>query len=150
MVRLKVSRGVAYLMLRGWPTVFSKAKLLGLVLLAVAAAILAAGCSFSGKEAAASPSTPMLKLDPIVVNLAEPGRYVKVTSVFSFYSAAEEKAAEAETAKLRDAVISTLRKKTTGEMVDTASLKKDLLDAANRALRPAEAAGLYFEELLIQ
>lgn len=61
---------------------FSKTKLLGLFLLSVTAAALAAGCSFSGKEVAASPNTPVLKLDPIVVNLAESGRYVRVFTKF--------------------------------------------------------------------
>ncbi len=127
-----------------------KVKLLGLALLVFAIAILNAGCSFSGKEASASSSMPVLKLDSIVTNLAEPRRYIRITPVLSFYNYAEKKAAEAETDKLREAIIFALRHKTVKDLGDTDSLKKDLVSAVNRALQSNGVTGIHFEELLVQ
>lgn len=128
----------------------SRVKLLGLTLLVFAIVILTAGCSFSGKEALASSSMPVLKLDSIVTNLAEPRRYIRLTPVLSFYNAYDEKAAEAETDKLRDAIILTLRHKTVKDLGDTDLLRKDLVLAVNRALQSNGVADIHFEELLIQ
>ncbi|MGB9848877.1 MAG: flagellar basal body-associated FliL family protein [Moorellaceae bacterium] len=115
--------------------------------------VLLGGCSFVGGKAEASPKKDItLKLDSIVTNLADRGRYVRTTVVLSFPSPEGMKKAEDRTAALRDAIIMTLRKKTVEDLADTSKLKKDLLEAVNRALEPAsvEASKVWLEDLITQ
>lgn len=127
-----------------------KVKLMGLILLVFTLMVLTTGCSFSGEEASALSNMPVLKLDSIVTNLAEPRRYIRLTPVLSFYDEYDKKIAEAETNKLLDAIILTLRHKTIKDVGDTDQLKKDLIIAVNRALGASKVAGIHFEELLVQ
>jgi|GEM_PF-5067858 len=110
------------------------------------------GCSVLGGRAEAPPEPVILRLGPIVTNLAEPGRYVRATVVLSFPDPEGLKTAEERAPELRDALIMALRKKTVADMVDTTKLKQELLGAVDRVLGPAgvSTAKVWLDELLIQ
>jgi len=138
-----------------------------LVLAPVAAIALAAGGYFgytflSGKGKAAvsdnSASTPkgksvLFSLDPFVVNLSEPGRYLKVTMQFEVAGESYQPLVAEKVPILRDAII-TLIGSQTYEFVSSPEgklqLKDEILLRTNRIFGKEVFRNLYFTDFVMQ
>jgi flagellar FliL protein len=95
-----------------------------------------------------------MALDPFVLNLAEPGRFLKVTMQIEIADAALQPAVETRIPQLRDAVITLVSSKS-ADSVSTPDgkfqLKDDLLLRANQAMGEGVTfKNLYFTEFVMQ
>ena len=107
----------------------------------------------AARPAAKEGKTILFSMDPFVVNLAEPGRYLKVTMQFELVGAADEKSVNDKIPILRDVII-TLVGNQTYEYVASAEgkiqLKEDILLRANRIFGREVFRNLYFTEFVMQ
>ena len=105
------------------------------------------------KPAAKEGKTILFSMDPFVVNLSEPGRYLKVTMQFELVGGADEKSVNDKIPILRDVII-TLVGNQTYEYVASAEgkiqLKEDILLRANRIFGREVFRNLYFTEFVMQ
>lgn len=94
-----------------------------------------------------------LVLEPFILNLAEPGRHLKVAVQLELARKEDETWVKEGTAKLRDAIILLLSSKTT-EAVATPEgkfqLKDEILLRANQALNKEAFKNVYFTEFVMQ
>jgi flagellar FliL protein len=108
-----------------------------------------AGIEVGRKEA----KTALFALDPFVVNLSEPGRYLKVTMQFELSSSADEKYITERVPILRDVII-TLIGNQTYEYAASAEgkiqLKEEILLRTNRIFGKEVFRNLYFTEFVMQ
>lgn len=138
-----------------------------LLFLVVPAVLLAAGggyyawATLSGgaKGRAARPGVaahakPLLfSMDPFVVNLSEPGRYLKVTMQFELSDAAAEPLATEKMPILRDAVISLIGSQPYDLVASPEGklhLKEEILVRANAAAGREIFRNLYFTDFVMQ
>lgn len=96
----------------------------------------------------------LMALDPFVLNLAEPGRFLKVTMQIEIVDAALQPSVESRIPQLRDAVITLVSSKS-ADSVSTPDgkfqLKDDLLLRANQAMGEGVTfKNLYFTEFVMQ
>lgn len=95
-----------------------------------------------------------LNLEPLVVNLADPGgrRYLRVTITLEFTDPKVEKEMARVGYRVRDAIIQVLRSKTVADLApDQADkVRQELLDTVNGLLEKGKFTGLYFQEFIIQ
>ncbi|WP_172839078.1 flagellar basal body-associated FliL family protein [Thermanaeromonas toyohensis] len=109
-----------------------------------ACVFLLAGCSSHAEKK----GPYVTELGPIATNVAEEKRYVRVTLVLE---TGNEPLPETEVPRIRDAVISLLRRKSAVELADTATLKQELLEVVRRAVGGrVYVQGVYFRELIVQ
>lgn len=95
-----------------------------------------------------------LALEPLVVNLADPGsrRYLRVTITLEFTDARVEKEMQRVGYRVRDSIIQILRSKTVADLApDRAEkVRQELLGTINGLLEEGKITGLYFQEFIIQ
>jgi flagellar FliL protein len=95
----------------------------------------------------------LLVLEPFILNLAEPGRHLKVAVQLELVRKEDEEWVKEGTAKLRDAVILLLSSKT-AEAVATPEgkfqLKDEILLRANQAMKKEVFKNVYFTEFVMQ
>lgn len=145
-----------------------KPVLLLIVVLAVAvvlAAVAYFGYPYIRSQGNEKPATPaaetgkketkivLFSMDPFVVNLSEPGRYLKVTMQFELSGEADEKSIPDKVPILRDVII-TLIGNQTYEYAASAEgkirLKEDILLRTNRIFGREVFRNLYFTEFVMQ
>ena len=97
--------------------------------------------------------TILFSLDPFIVNLAEPKRFLKITLEFELKDKSYEEFLEKETARLRDVIITLL----SGKSFDSLSgpegklqLKDEILLRANNTLGNNFFKNIYFTEFVMQ
>ena len=144
-------------------------KILFLIIILVVIAGLAAGGFFgykmfiarddggggenAGKEVKKGGKTSLFPIDPFVVNLSEPGRYLKVTMQFELAPGVDERVINEKIPVLRDIII-TLIGNQTYEYAASAEgkiqLKEDILLRTNRLFGKEVFQNLYFTEFVMQ
>lgn len=95
----------------------------------------------------------LMAIDPFVVNLSAPGRYLKVTIHFELTDPAFEKTLEAKNPVLRDAVITLLSSKSTEAVAGPEGknqLKDEIIYRVNQAVGEKAVKNLYFTEFVMQ
>ncbi len=96
----------------------------------------------------------LMALDPFVLNLAEPGRFLKVTMQLEIVDATQQPSVEARIPQLRDAVITLVSSKSAHAVASPEGkfqLKDDLLLRANQAMGEGVTfKSLYFTEFVMQ
>lgn len=133
----------------------------GAVVLALAAGFvtytqfIAKGKSGEGhkKEDAKDVKAMLVPLDPFVLNLAEQGRFLKVTMQLELAEASQQQGISDRIPQLRDAIITLVSSKSS-ESVSTPEgkfqLKDELLLRANQAIGKDVFKNLYFTEFVMQ
>jgi len=95
----------------------------------------------------------LFSMDPFVVNLSEPGRYLKVTMQFELSGEADDKSVAEKMPILRDVII-TLIGNQAYEYAASAEgkiqLKEDILLRSNRVFGKEVFRNLYFTEFVMQ
>ncbi|WP_258359716.1 flagellar basal body-associated FliL family protein [Moorella sulfitireducens] len=93
-----------------------------------------------------------MSLEPIVVNLADPGlrRYLRTTITLEYGNAKLTAELNEKVYRVRDTLISVLRSKKTDDLQNEDALKRELLTAVNAQLVGGQVEALYFEEFIIQ
>ncbi|MBC7324840.1 MAG: flagellar basal body-associated FliL family protein [Moorella sp. (in: Bacteria)] len=93
-----------------------------------------------------------MSLEPIVVNLADPGlhRYLRAKITLEYSEAKLTAELDDKVYRIRDIIISVLRSKKTDDLQNEDALKRELLAAVNSQLFAGQVQGLYFEEFIIQ
>jgi flagellar basal body-associated protein FliL len=116
-----------------------------MVLVFAVAAWLMAGCAGGGGEL---PATVQVK--DVVTNLADSAHYARLSMVLETDKSGAKKLAKEE-AKVRDAVVSVLRRHSAEDTRgDLGPLRKELLAAINRAVGGDYVRAVYFEEFVTQ
>jgi len=97
--------------------------------------------------------TILFSLDPFIVNLAEPKRFLKITIEFELKNKSYEEMIKKETSRLRDIIITLL----SGKSCDSLSgpegklqLKDEILLRANKALGNDFFKNIYFTDFVTQ
>jgi flagellar FliL protein len=144
-----------------------KSKLL-LIVAPIALVALAAGGYFGytflshgkGAAAAAAKKDPkkdgkvvLFSVDPFVVNLSEPGRYLKVTMQFELSGEVDEKAVTEKVPILRDVIITLIGNQTYDYAASTegkVQLKDEILLRTNRLFGKEVFRNLYFTDFVMQ
>jgi len=142
--------------------IFSVAAIV-LIGIVVAAGLFLGWISFPGssstkKKEAVPPAVaigPMLKINPLVINLKEEGgrRYIKTTIVLEIGRPEWLEEVRSKVPLLTDLAILTLSDKRTKELQSAEAkenLKKELLEKMNQALGSPKVAQIYFDEFLSQ
>lgn len=142
--------------------IFSAAGILFIGIVA-AAALLLGWISFPGsspakKKEVVPPAVaigPMLKINPLVINLREEGgrHYVKTTIVLEIGRPEWLEEVRSKSPLLTDLAILTLSDKRLKELQDVEAkenLKKELLLKISQALGSQKVAQIYFDEFLLQ
>jgi flagellar FliL protein len=97
--------------------------------------------------------TALIALDSFVLNLAEQGRFLKVTMQFELADAMNQQLVTERMPQLRDAIITLMGSKT-AESVSSAEgklqLKDELILRANQAVGKDVFKNLYFTEFVMQ
>lgn len=110
----------------------------------------------SGKEAqkeAKAEKSVLVSVDPFVVNLSDPGRYLKVTIQLEVEDPANQPAVTEKVPKLRDAIITLLSSKSADSVAGPEGkfqLKDEILLRTNQAMGKDVFKGLYFTEFVMQ
>ena len=97
--------------------------------------------------------TALVALDSFVVNLAEQGRFLKVTMQFELADAADQPIVIEKTPQLRDAIITLVSSKSAEAVASPegkVQLKDELLLRANQAVGRDIFKNLYFTEFVMQ
>jgi len=97
--------------------------------------------------------TALIALDPFVVNLAEQGRFLKVTMQFELGDAINQQMVTEKTPQLRDAIITLVSSKSADAVSSPEGkfqLKDELLLRANQAMGKEIFKNLYFTEFVMQ
>ncbi len=144
-----------------------KSKLL-LIVAPIALVALAAGGYFGytflsqgkAKTAAAAKKDPkkdgkvfLFSVDPFVVNLSEPGRYLKVTMQFELSGEVDEKSVTEKVPILRDVIITLIGNQTYEYAASTegkVQLKDEILLRTNRLFGKEVFRNLYFTDFVMQ
>lgn len=95
----------------------------------------------------------LMAIDPFVVNLSAPGRYLKVTIHFELTDPALEKTLKAKNPVLRDAIITLLSSKSTEAVAGPEGknqLKDEIIYRVNQAMGEKAVKNLYFTEFVMQ
>ena len=116
------------------------------------------GSSPAQKKEVAPPATaigPMLKINPLVINLREEGarHYIKTTIILEIGHPEWLEEVRSKVPLLTDLAILTLSDKRLKELQDAEAkenLKKELLVKMNQALGSPKVAQIYFDEFLSQ
>ena len=135
------------------------------VILAVIVVALAAGGDFGykfffagkgnkeSKPTTKEAKTTLFSMDPFVVNLSEPGRYLKVTMQFELVGGVDERSVNDKIPILRDLIISLIGNQTyeyAASAEGKIQLKEDILLRANRIFGKEVFRNLYFTEFVMQ
>ncbi|HYA86422.1 MAG TPA: flagellar basal body-associated protein FliL [Nitrospirota bacterium] len=136
---------------------------IGIIVFAVAGGIAAYSLLFSGKGGESSqeskhdlkndPKSALVALDAFVLNLAEQGRFLKVTMQFEITDQAEQPLVAERTPQLRDAIITLMSSKsaeTLSSPEGKMQIKDELLLRANQAVGKDVFKNLYFTEFVMQ
>ena len=95
----------------------------------------------------------LFSMDPFVVNLSEPGRYLKVTMQFELSGEADEKSIPEKMPILRDVIITLIGNQTfeyAASSEGKIQLKEDILLRTNRVFGKEVFRNLYFTEFVMQ
>jgi len=107
----------------------------------------------SKKEEKKDTKSALIALDSFVVNLAEQGRFLKVTMQFEIGDAANQQMVTEKTPQVRDAIITLVSSKS-AESVSSPEgkfqLKDEILLRANQAVGKDVFKNLYFTEFVMQ
>jgi len=97
--------------------------------------------------------TALIALDPFVVNLAEQGRFLKVTMQLEIGDALNQPLIAEKTPQLRDAIITLVSSKSADAVSSPEGkfqMKDELLLRANQAMGKEIFKNLYFTEFVMQ
>ncbi len=134
---------------------------IGIIVLALGGGVGAYILFFAGKgaheeakhEQKKEVKTALVALDSFVLNLAEQGRFLKVTMQFELADAADQPLVTEKTPQLRDAIITLVSSKS-AESVSSPEgkiqLKDELLLRANQSVGRDVFKNLYFTEFVMQ
>jgi flagellar FliL protein len=135
----------------------------GIIVVALAGGIAAYSLLFSGKggESAAEvkhelkkdTKTTLVALDSFVLNLAEQGRFLKVTMQFEIADVANQQLVADRTPQLRDAIITLMSSKSAEALSSPEGklqIKDELLLRANQAIGKDVFKNLFFTEFVMQ
>jgi flagellar FliL protein len=136
--------------------------LIGIIVVALAGGIGVYSLLFSGKESKTSEAkhekkeeskTALIALDSFVLNLAEQGRFLKVTMQFELADIANQPLVTEKTPQLRDAIITLVSSKSAEGLTSPEGkmqIKDELLLRANQAVGKDVFKNLYFTEFVMQ
>ncbi len=135
---------------------------IGIIVIALAGGMAAYMLLFSNRgahqdakheEKKETTKTALVALDSFVLNLAEQGRFLKVTMQFELADAANQQLVTEKTPQLRDAIITLVSSKS-AESVSSPDgklqLKDELLLRANQSVGKDVFKNLYFTEFVMQ
>jgi flagellar protein FliL len=106
-----------------------------------------------GEDKKSMVKTVLIALDPFVVNLAEQGRFLKVSMQFELGDALNQPQVAEKTPQLRDAIITLVSSKSADAVSSPEGkfqLKDELLLRANQAMGKDIFKNLYFTEFVMQ
>jgi flagellar FliL protein len=97
----------------------------------------------------------VIELSPFIVNLAdvEQARYLRMTVSLGVGEGASEKPDQVFTTKVRNAMLAVLTNKTSAEVLSIdgkAKLRKELLEAAQKASSQPEVKAVYITDFIVQ
>jgi flagellar FliL protein len=147
-----------------------KGSSLKLIIIVVAAALVLAGGGVGayvflagkkadssegghGEQKAAESQSALVPLEPFVVNLSAPGRYLKVSIQFEIKDTSSQEMVTQKMPILRDAVITLLSSKSSEAVSGPEGkyeLKDEILFRANQALGKEVFKNIYFTEFVMQ
>ena len=149
------------------PGVPKKGSKMLIIIIVIAAVVLGAG-GFAGykllagknndgvtHEVKASVKTSIIALDPFVLNLADHGRYLKVTLQFEVSDESLHETVKAKTPQLRDTIITLVSSKSLNSISSPEGkfqLKDEVLFRANQIMGMDKDTfkNLYFTEFVMQ
>ena len=105
------------------------------------------------KEAKKDGKVVLFSVDPFVVNLSEPGRYLKVTMQFELSGEMDEKSVTEKVPILRDVIITLIGNQTYEYAASTegkVQLKDEILLRTNRLFGKEVFRNLYFTDFVMQ
>ena len=117
---------------------------------------------FKGGKSSSSPAVAAKKtdsvsvlvaMDPFILNLADPGRFLKMTLQFEVTNAAGGQLVAMKKPQLRDAIITLLGSKTVDDITSAdgkMQLKDEMILRANQALGQPVVKNVYFTEFVMQ
>lgn len=115
------------------------------------------GKSFSHSSASAKKKadavSPLVALEPFILNLADPGRFLKMTLQFEVTDAAGEQLVNMNKPQLRDAIITLLGSETVDDISSAdgkMQLKDQIILRANQELGKPVVKNVYFTEFVMQ
>jgi len=135
--------------------------IIGIIVLALAGGVVAYllfaggkdGTHESKKENKQDVKTALIALDSFVLNLAEQGRFLKVTMQFELVDAANQQLVTDKMPQLRDAIITLMSSKSVESVSSPEGklqLKDELLLRANQTMGKELFKNLYFTEFVMQ
>ena len=115
----------------------------------------AAGGGKPGQAQTQVKSTPLVKLPEFLTNLNDPlgRRYVRVTVELELISPEVSKEVEAQSARIRDAMIILLSSKSYSELSTMEGkhiLRNQILDRVNQILGAAKVVNVYYSDFVVQ
>jgi len=133
---------------------------IGILVIALAGGIAAYVLLFSGKghqeakkEEKKEVKSVLIALDAFVLNLAEQGRFLKVTMQFEIADPSNQQLMAEKTPQLRDAIITLVSSKSAESLSSPEGkfqLKDELLLRANQSMGKDIFKNLYFTEFVMQ
>jgi len=111
------------------------------------------GGAHEQKEEKHEVKSALIAIDPFVLNLAEQGRFLKVSMQFELADAANLAMVTEKTPQLRDAIITLVSSKSVESVSSPEGkfqLKDELLLRANQAMGKSLFKNLYFTEFVMQ
>jgi len=105
------------------------------------------------KDAKKDGKVVLFSVDPFVVNLSEPGRYLKVTMQFELSGEIDEKSVTEKVPILRDVIITLIGNQTYDYAASTegkVQLKDEILLRTNRLFGKEVFRNLYFTDFVMQ
>ena len=136
---------------------------IGIIVVALVGGMAAYALLFSNKTVENAPEakhelkkdtkTSLIALDSFVLNLAEQGRFLKVTMQFEIADAANQQLVTDKTPQLRDAIITLVSSKSAEALSSPEGklqIKDELLLRANQAIGKDAFKNLYFTEFVMQ
>jgi flagellar FliL protein len=105
------------------------------------------------KDAKKDAKVVLFSVDPFVVNLSEPGRYLKVTMQFELSGEIDEKSVTEKVPILRDVIITLIGNQTYDYAASTegkVQLKDEILLRTNRLFGKEVFRNLYFTDFVMQ
>ena len=111
------------------------------------------GPETESKKGKNSEKAALVALDPFILNLAEQGRFLKVTLHFELADPSYQQLVENNTPQLKDAIIILLSSKSTETIASPEGklqLKDEILLRANQTIGKDVIKNLYFTEFVMQ